>query len=84
LETIFDRLSNLEKKIEGFSTIPKVVVIEEISREEAKKRISKCLSKIDEKIYPSEIAEQLHINYDLCVEVIEEFLKEGKIEIVEE
>ncbi len=84
LEKIFDRLSDLEKKIESFSTIPKVVVIEEISREEAKKRISECLSEIDEKIYPSEIAERLHINYDLCVDVIEELLKEGKIEIVEE
>ena len=83
LETIFDRLSELEKKIESFSSIPKVVVIEEISREEAKKRISECLNEIDEKIYPSEIAERLHIDYDLCVEIIEELLKEGKIEIVE-
>jgi hypothetical protein len=32
---------------------------------------------------PSEIAERLHIDYDLCVEIIEELLKEGKIEIVE-
>lgn len=83
LETISDRLSDLEKKIESFSSIPKVVVIEEISRGEAKKRISECLNEIDEKIYPSEIAERLHIDYDLCVEIIEELLKEGKIEIVE-
>lgn len=59
-------------------------MFEEISREEAKKRISECLSEIDEKRYPSEIAEQLHIDYELCVEVIEELLKEGKIEIVGE
>lgn len=84
LETIFDRLSDIEKNIESFSTIPKVVMIEEISREEAKKRISECLNEIDEKIYPSEIAEQLHIDYELCVEIIEGLLKEGKIEIVEE
>lgn len=84
LETIFDRLSGIEKRIESFSDIPKVVVIEEISREEAKKRISECLSKIDKKIYPSEIAERLHIDYDLCVEIVEELLKEGEIEIVEE
>lgn len=84
LETLFDRLSELEEKIESFSVIPKIVVIEEISREEAKKRITECLNETDEKIYPSEIAEQLHIDYDLCVDIIEEFLKEGKIEIVEE
>jgi tetrahydromethanopterin S-methyltransferase subunit G len=79
LETIDDRLSDIEKKIE--STIPEIVVFEEMSMEEAKKRIFECLSEIDEKIYPSEIAERLHINYELCVEVIEELLKEGKIEI---
>jgi len=84
LETIFDRLSGIEKRIESFSDIQKVVVIEEISKDEAKKRISDCLCEIKEKIYPSEIAERLHIDYDLCVEIIEELLKEGEIEIVEE
>jgi len=61
-----------------------VIVIEEISKEEAKSRISGYLSEIDEKIYPSEIAEKLHIDYDLCVEIIKELLDEGKIETVEE
>ena len=84
LDTIHDRLSDLEKKIESFSPITKVSVIEEINKDEAKKRISECLCEIDEKIYPSEIAEQLHIDYNLCVEIIEELLKEGEIEIVEE
>ena len=84
LETIFDRLSELEKKFESFSPVPKVVVIEEISKEEAKKRISECLNETDEKVYPSEIAERLHIDYDLCVEITEEFLKKGKIQIAEE
>ena len=82
LETIGDRLSDIEKEME--STIPKISVFEEISREEAKKRISECLNEIEEKIYPSEIAEQLRIDYELCVEVIEELLKEGKIEIAKE
>ena len=84
LETIFDRLSEREKKFESFSLVPKVVVIEETSKEEAKKRISECLNENDKKVYPSEIAERLHIDYDLCVEIIEEFLKKGKIEIAEE
>jgi hypothetical protein len=84
LDTIYARLSDLEKKIESFSPITQVSVIEEISKDEAKKRISECLSEIDEKIYPSEIAKRLHVDYDLCVEIIEELLGEGKIEIVEE
>lgn len=53
-------------------------------RLKAKKRIFEYLGEIDEKIYPSEIAERLHINYELCVEAIEELLKERKIEVDEE
>ena len=62
----------------------KVSIIEEINKEKAKKEISDLLDKIDKNIYPSEIAEQLHIDYELCVEVIEELLEEEKIEIVED
>ncbi len=84
LETISDRLSELEKKIEIYSVNPKVVIIEEICKEEAKKRISECLCEIEDKMYPSEIAERLRIDYDLCVEIIEELMKKGEIEVVEE
>ena len=62
----------------------KVLIIEEINRNEAKKKISDLLNRIDEQIYSSEIAEQLHIDYNLCVEVIEELLEEEKIEVVED
>jgi predicted transcriptional regulator len=62
----------------------RTIVIEDMNNNEAKKRISEHLNKVDGKIYPSEIADQLHIDYDQCVEVIEELLKEGKIEIVED
>lgn len=36
-----------------------------------------------EKIYPSEIAEKLHIDYDLVWEIIDDLLKEDEIEIIE-
>lgn len=62
----------------------KTIVIKDMDSKEAKRRISEYLNKIDSKIYPSEIVVQLHIDYDLCVEVIEELLKEEKIEIVED
>ena len=62
----------------------KVLIIEEVSKDKAKKKISNLLNKIDKQIYPSEIAEQLHIDYELCVEIIEELLEEEKIEIVED
>ena len=61
----------------------RLVVIKRISKDKARKEISDLLNKIDDKIYPSEIAEQLHIDYNLCVEIIEELLKEGEIEFVE-
>lgn len=62
----------------------RILVIEEVSRNKAKKGISDLLDKIDKQIYPSEIAEQLHIDYNLCVEIIEELLEEEKIEFVED
>ena len=62
----------------------KVIVIKDMTTKEAKRRISEYLNKIDDKIYPSEIAEHLHIDYSICIEVIEELLKEKKIEIVED
>ena len=52
-------------------------------RLKTKERIFEYLGEIDRKIYPSEIAELLHINYELCIEAVEELLKEGKIEIDE-
>ena len=60
------------------------IVIEEVSRDEAKEKISDFLDKISKQIYPSKIAEQLRIDYELCVEIIEELLEEEKIEIVED
>ena len=73
-----------KKYIHESPPISKVLVIEEMDSKEAKKRISEYLNKNDSKIYPSEIAEQLHIDYDLCVEIIEELLKEEKIVILED
>lgn len=51
---------------------------------EARNQILDTLNKSDEKIYPSETAERLHIDYDLCLEIIEELLKEGQVKIESE
>ena len=58
--------------------------MEELTKDEKKRVISEYLDKTGKKRYPSEIAEELHINYDLCMEIVEELLDEGTIEIVEE
>ena len=73
-----------KKYIHESPPVTKVSVIKDIDSKEAKRRISEHLNQIDGNIYPSEIAEQLHIDYNLCVKVIEELLKEKKIEIVED
>lgn len=62
----------------------KTILIKDMDSEETKKRIYNYLKKIDSEVYPSEIAKQLHIDYNQCVEIIEELLKEGEIEIVED
>jgi DNA invertase Pin-like site-specific DNA recombinase len=51
---------------------------------DAKKQILGILNESDEKVYPSEIAERLHISYDICFEIIEELLKEGEVSYEEE
>ena len=61
-----------------------VIRIREVDRSKAKEEISDLLDKIDKQIYPSEVADKLHIDYNLCIEIIEELLEEEKIEIVED
>ena len=73
-----------KKYIHESLPVAKVSVIEDMDSKEAKRRISEYLNKNTGRVYPSEIADQLHIDYDLCVEVIEGLLKDGEIEIVED
>ena len=61
-----------------------VIRIREVDRSKAKEEISDLLDKIDKQIYPSEVADELHIDYNLCIEIIEELLEEEKVEIVED
>lgn len=60
----------IESQLKLFKS-PKVIVIEEMSKEEAKKKICNFLNKIDGEIYPSDIASKLNIDYDLTIEIIE-------------
>ncbi len=61
---------------------PKIIVVQEISKEDAKVRIKELFDKhSNENIYPSEVAEKLHIDYDLVLEIVEDLLKEDEIEV---
>lgn len=49
----------------------------------ARRKIIKYLNSIDTKIYPSELSEILNIDYDVCIEIIEDLLSEEKVEFEE-
>ena len=51
---------------------------------ETRKLICEYLDIANGWIYPSEIADRLNINYHLCMDVVEELLKEGAIKIKSE
>lgn len=60
-------------------TEPDIIIIDEISQGEARKRIVDYLEEHD-LVYPSELSENLHIDYDLVWEIIGELDEEGIIE----
>jgi len=62
---------------------PKVVVIEEIPKEEAKIRIVDFLRnymKSHEHVYPSDVADKLGLKYELVREIFDILEEEGKLE----
>ena len=76
---IEERLANIE------ATIPKerVVVLREISREEAKAEITKLFSE-GKTLYYSDIAEQLRIDLKMVVEICNELQSRGEIKVVDD
>lgn len=75
---IEERLANIE------ATIPKeeVIVLREISRDEAKAEIERLFAE-GGTLYYSDIAKKLCIDLELVVDVCEELFKEGKVRIAE-
>ncbi|MCZ7398660.1 MAG: hypothetical protein O8C62_03100 [Candidatus Methanoperedens sp.] len=60
----------------------KTIVVEEMSKDNAIAKIKELFDKYpNESIYPSEIAEKLHIDYDLVFEIVEDLLREDEIEM---
>jgi len=59
----------------------KVVIINDIPRDEAKEKIKELIKQGD--IYPDDISEKLHVDFKLVMEIVEELIKEGKIAVVE-
>lgn len=78
IRAIEERLANIE------ATIPKeeVIVLREISRDEAKAEIERLFTE-GGTLYYSDIAKKLCIDLELVVDICEELFKEGKVRIAE-
>ena len=81
LEQLFDeKFEEMYHKLKKEHNDTKVIVIEEISKEEAKEKIKKFFAENKGDFYPSDITEKLHIDYDMVWDILEELEKEGIIE----
>ena len=79
MRVIEERLANIE------ATIPKerVVILREVSQEEAEKDILGLFSQ-EQTLYYSDIAEQLGLDLQLVVEICNELQSRGEIEVVDD
>lgn len=58
-------------------------MIEILSKEDAKEKIKNFIEQIDSKtkFYPDEISEKLHIEFQLVMQIVNELINEGIIEV---
>lgn len=78
IEQIKQKLSELEERI----TEEKVIVLREISREEAKEEIRQLFSS-GRTLYYSDIAEELRLDLELVVDICRELQESGELRIDE-
>ena len=57
-----------------------IVIIDDLTKEEARMRIIEYFEYDDTPIYPSELSEWLHIDYELTWAILKELQREGYIE----
>lgn len=82
-EPIDERLKSIEESIQEISPIRKIVVLETVTREEAKERIEELIRQTEGEFYPDEIAEKLCIDFQLVMEIVNELIDEKEIEVAE-
>lgn len=56
-----------------------VIIINEMTKKEAKTKIKSFFDENKEDYYPSDISKKLHIEYELVLEICEELVNEGLI-----
>ncbi len=80
---IENRLATIEESIKEFAPIRKIVVLETVTKEEAKEKIKELIGQTDIEFYPDEIAEKLCIDFQLVMEIVNELIDEKEIEVAE-
>lgn len=58
-----------------------IVVLETVTKEEAKEKIKELIRQTDTNFYPDEIAEKLCIDFQLVMEIMNELIDEEEIEV---
>jgi len=77
------KIDALESKVGMFTPTPEVIVIQEVTENEARDMILKLLDEIGEDIiYPDEISHKLRIDFDMVMKIIKDLKTEGTIEIM--
>ena len=82
---LLQRIEMLEKRLKNIEdTFPKqkTIILREITREEAMQEIEELFKK-GYTLFYSDIAEKLHIDLELVVDICEELIKEGKVKIAD-
>jgi len=85
IDILRSEVSKLEKELDEIKRAnkPHIIVLREISREDAKKEILGLLDNLKgEQIYPSDIADKLSIDFLMVMDILDELEKEEEIEVV--
>jgi len=85
IDILRSEVSKLEKELDEIKRAnkPHLIVLREISREDAKKEILGLLDNLKgEQIYPSDIADKLSIDFLMVMDILDELEKEEEIEVV--
>ena len=84
MDELKNRVNKIDSKVEELRGIsPKVIIVEEVPKEEAKRRVEDFLRdymKRHENVYPSDVADELGLKYELVREIFDILEKEGKLE----
>jgi len=78
------QVEELQKKVSKLmESLPtqKTIILREINKAQAKQEIKKLFTATYEPLYYSDIAEELKLDLEMVVEICQELIKEGEIEI---